>query len=529
MFYANVWKPIIPLVMASCALAVSAQQSPAPGNSPIVDRFGQYLPTDWPGKVHTDADLQAALTKEQGLMRSQWLVPQHRDPFGGETDLGWHAKATGFYYVLQHNGKWWLVTPQGNPCFYTGVCTVPTLVNGTPITGREDLFVWLPPKTGTYAPAWGRSPWDRSDTTEYFSFDTANLIRKFGADWAQQARSEAIERLQHWGFCGAGKWSEMLPNVPSLPVLWYSADYIGRHPDIFDPKVQAQIRQSLQQQIAPRRDDPYILGWSIKNEFDEIITTQEIKDLLQKPAAVPAKRALVDEALKTRYHNDVAAMAVAWHVTSPTREALYNAQPNPPADDLEALRQFFAKSYYAFLYKTVKQIDPHHLYFGFWIVPGWWQNASDWQLIAPYCDVIGYDRYANTFADQWLEGLFASTKKPVLCGEFSFPPYYQGQRGFGRYSISTTDENQEADLYTKWARDAAYNPYCVGFMWFEYRDEPITGRGPGHGTEKVYGENYAFGLVDVADRPRWDLVSRMREVNLQLDRLRSAGPTTLAK
>lgn len=509
------------------ALLSSVAQTPT--SAPIVDRYGQYLPATWPQKVTSDADILAAKQQEDRLMKTLWQPPRHRDPFGGATDLGWNSKATGFYRVEQHNGKWWFISPDGNPCFYTGVCTVPTLINGTPITGREALFQWLPPHEGTYAPAWGKSPWNSNDTTDYFSFDTANLIRKFGPSWPQQARQEAVERLQHWGFCGAGKWSERLPNTPSLPVLWYSADYIGRHPDVFNPNVRAQIRGSLEQQIAPQRNDPYILGWSIKNEFDEVITTQEIRELLLKGANVPAKRALVEEALTMRYHGDIARLASAWKVSAATRDQLYASQPNPPEDDLEALRQFFAKTYYAFLYKTVKQIDPHHLYFGYWIVPGWWQNASDWELIAPYCDVIGYDRYATTFSDSWLQGFFNSTRKPVLCGEFSFPPYYNGQRGFGRYFISTTSESQEGQLYTKWAEDAAANPYCIGMFWFEYRDEPITGRGPGHGPEKVYGENYAFGLVDVADRPRWELVTTMREVNLQVDKIRQQAHTSLAK
>jgi len=51
-------------------------------------------------------------------------------------------------------------------------------------------------------------------------------------------------------------------------------------------------------------------------------------------------------------------------------------------------------------------------------------------------------------------------------------------------------------------------------MWFQYRDQPLTGRGPGSGPNLVYGEHYAFGIVDGTDRPKWDLVERMRAANL---------------
>ncbi|HLH79325.1 MAG TPA: hypothetical protein VKV29_03485 [Chthonomonas sp.] len=45
---------------------------------------------------------------------------------------------------------------------------------------------------------------------------------------------------------------------------------------------------------------------------------------------------------------------------------------------------------------------------------------------------------------------------------------------------------------------------------------------------KVYGENYAFGIVDVNDRPRWDLATAMHEANLELNRMRNEAKTSVA-
>ena len=36
----------------------------------------------------------------------------------------------------------------------------------------------------------------------------------------------------------------------------------------------------------------------------------------------------------------------------------------------------------------------------------------------------------------------------------------------------------------------------------------------------MYGEHYAFGLVDIADRPKWELVTRMRDANLRASQRR---------
>lgn len=57
-------------------------------------------------------------------------------------------------------------------------------------------------------------------------------------------------------------------------------------------------------------------------------------------------------------------------------------------------------------------------------------------------------------------------------------------------------------------------------LWFQYRDEPITGRGPGAGMQLALGEHYAFGMVDTTDRPKWDLVDQVRSANLEATTLR---------
>jgi hypothetical protein len=135
--------------------------------------------------------------------------------------------------------------------------------------------------------------------------------------------------------------------------------------------------------------------------------------------------------------------------------------------------------------------------------------------------VIGYDRYGLTYSDTALERLKAQTGKPVLCGEFSFPAFYGGRRGFGRYgAVSADDDARAGELYARWVQDAAKDPYCVGVSYFKYRDQPLTGRGPGRGDMPVIGEHFAFGLVTETDRPKWPLVRAMREANLNAARWR---------
>ncbi len=433
----------------------------------MIDAYGQAVGAEPPNPVRSDADLRAAIADE-ARRAATWKRDPRLDPYGGVKGAAKHEKATGFYRVVKRGGKWSLVSPSGNPLFYTGLCTVPApRWDMTPTTGREDLFAALPPK----GDLWAHGSW--SDDADYFTPIGWSLSRKYGEGWPAKAAASMRTRLAQWGFSGMGKWSEPVAGVPRVVVL--SADWpkLGRHLDPFDAKARAAARASLERQLAPLKADPWVVGASIGNEYDEIVTLDEIARLPDSPA----------------------------------KTALKGLEP-------EAARRKYAAAYYRFLYDTVKAIDPNHLYFGFWISIGWWQNEYDWDLAAPYCDVVGYDRYSDAYAG--MEARQKRTDKPTFLGEFAYPAWYGGTRGYGRYSVFVETDADSGRKYAQTVLAAARDPYCVGALWFQYRDEPITGRGPGKGMQAAQGEHYAFGFVDLNDRPKWDLVTRAREANVKL-------------
>ena len=441
----------------------------------VIDAYGQVKGAEPPDPVRSDADLRASALDEARRAKA-WTRDPALDAYGGLKNAPWRERPTGFFRVVKRKGAWTLVTPQGNPIFYTGLCTAPALRwDVTPTTGREGLFAALPPK----GDLWKSGVWGDGGV-DYFAPGGWSLQRKYGAGWEAKATASVKTRLAQWGFSGLGKWSDAIPGVPRIVDL--SADWpkLGRHLDPFDPKAREAARASLVRQLAGVKGDPWVVGTSIGNEYDEIVTREEIERL----SASPAK-----EALKGL--------------------------------DVEAARKKYATAYYRFLYETVKAIDKDHLYLGFWIVPGWWQDESDWDLVAPWCDVIGYDRYSDAYAGMGERQ--RRTDKPVLLGEFSFPAWYGGTRGMGRYSVFAETDADSGRKYAEIVGAAAKDPYCVGALWFQYRDEPITGRGPGKGPQAAQGEHYAFGFIDINDRPKWDLVTRARAANRKALGMRLAG------
>lgn len=489
---------------------------------PYVDQYGQGNFGAWPSKIASDDDLLAAATAEQAWLAAHPPLPG-LDAYGGSVAAGWHDTATGYYHTVQHNNRWWLITPLGNPCFYVSLSSMDPSGFATPITGRQAEFASLEPASGAFSAAYSQNWWgDSADqSTTYLHFDIANEIRKYGSNWAATWQALAGKRLASWGFGGMGKWSELTANFPSMPVLNHGAvpnAVPGGHPDTFDPNVVAQLKAALSSQIGNNITNAQVVGWSVGNEIAEDIQTSEITAILALGAATPVKQALVNQAITAIYQGNVALLAAAWGIQATTAAQAYAATPNPPAGDVETLREYYENSYYQTIYQTVKAIDPNHLYVGNWVDPGYWVSPVDWSLIAANTDVIGFDYYALQFASTYnLSGLIQSAGKPVIVGEFSFPSDYDGERGFGSLAVSAESDSEAGDWYTAWLKAAAANPNCVGVSWFEYEDEPISGRGNSSGsnagTALVYGEDYAFGMVDVTDQPKYDLVNKVRAAN----------------
>jgi hypothetical protein len=127
-----------------------------------------------------------------------------------------------------------------------------------------------------------------------------------------------------------------------------------------------------------------------------------------------------------------------------------------------------------------------------------------------------FNRYRRSIADDPAEwSKFHALGKPALIGEFHFGSadrglFWEGLVGVGR-------ESERGPAYARYLRAVADSPDFVGAHWFQYLDEPLTGR-------TLDGENAHIGFVTVADLPYTDLVDAARTANLAILRdLQRAG------
>ena len=78
---------------------------------PFIDELGQFIHSDWPGKMHSLEELEAARRSEEKDL-AEHPGPADRDQYGGWTG-GPKLEATGIFRVEKREGKWWLVDPEG--------------------------------------------------------------------------------------------------------------------------------------------------------------------------------------------------------------------------------------------------------------------------------------------------------------------------------------------------------------------------------------------------------------------------------
>ena len=435
---------------------------------PSVDGFGQWFDAEWPGKV-----------KSLEQLRSDWRTDENSlaagdfgyDRFGGYRNT--EGKATGFFHVEQIEGRWWFVDPDGHLFFSTGADETSSGIQ-TLVEGRRSLFTTLPPQTlSTHSARPGAS------------FLTWNIFRRFGDDWQEKWTDLTIRRMNAWGLNTTGNWS--------APQLWASGriaytvplsgwqtkvTYMGM-PDIYSDEFASACDIAAAKQCVPRAADRYLLGYFTANEPPwpgrEAPLTQEILD---GPATATQRE------LKK-----------------------YLAEGDTPERRKAFVYQAYAK-YLEVICSAVKRHDPNHLNLGMRFAGG---RASDEMIRASRIfDVYSLNSYEMVPKREMLEHAYELTGRPLLIGEFHF-----GTPGHGLSAglKQVRDDHERGVAYRYYVENAAAMPALIGAHWFQWMDEPNTGR--------FDGENYNIGFIDVTDRPYTQFVAGVQQTERNLQAVHS--------
>jgi hypothetical protein len=397
--------------------------------------------------------------------------------------------------VEEINGVWWFVQPDGKRFFSLGVnCVQPGISRAQ-----------YDPAKPAYAA-----------TRFYDSTDS----------WAK----DALERLQAWKFNTIGGWSD--PAVTNGPLPHVTVLHLGSQlgvpwNDLFANDFPRRIEKLVEQNVAPRQDDPNLLGWFTDNELGWYPDTLFMFHLAQ-PAESKTRHRLV-KLLREHYQDDFRALERDF--TTPDVNSFdqlavggtLRARPGRRARQVVLeFTALLATRYYQVMNQAIRRVDTSHLILG----DRYASNCPDVvaKAAGPFVDVIStnYDWPAaidGYLPTHYLRRLHELSGRPVLITEYyvAAAENRSGNRNSGNIFTTVKTQRERATAFEYRLRQLAAEPYVVGAHWFCFADEPTHGR-------PADGEDYNFGLIDIENRPYEELTAAMTDLHKQGGSMHAATP-----
>jgi hypothetical protein len=281
-----------------------------------------------------------------------------------------------------------------------------------------------------------------------------------------------VRRMNNWGINTIGNWSDPVfggshrkPYVATLRGWGIETGIMGM-PDVYAPDYEAKVDSAAARQCEPRKDDPYLLGYFLGNEMPWPGRESELVNLILSGEETPMQNEL------KKYLSE--------------------------GDTPERRKTFIYDTFSRFLNvvnAAVKKHDPNHLNLG--LRYGGTPPDDIIKASAGFdvfsINIYGYDAVSK------IKKVYDLTGLPVIIGEFHFGT---PGRGLAPGLAQTRDQEERGVAYRYYVENAAAHPALIGAHWFQWMDQPCTGRSD--------GENYNIGFLDVTDRPYKELVDAIK-------------------
>jgi hypothetical protein len=266
-----------------------------------------------------------------------------------------------------------------------------------------------------------------------------------------------VRRVRSLGFKGIGAWSEPVLHRFDVPMTrdLNLSTWAGGAPWSGDDSAwAAAIEEAVRRQVEPLRDNRHLVGYYLDNELD-------------------------------------------WG----------------RGDDAETYRA--ARRYFEVTTRAVRKYDPNHLILGVRFrgeAPTAVVRASKGLTDAQSINYYPHDARLDRRLFETLHE--ASGGQPVIVSEYSFHALdgRSGNRNRFGFPAQVVDQRARAEGYRQMTTRLARLPYVIGADWFQWMDEPPSGR-------LRDGEDVNFGVVDVKDESYDLLVDAVRSTTPRLNDL----------
>jgi hypothetical protein len=381
------------------------------------------------------------------------------------------------------------VDPEGCRFWSAGVNGAGSDPPRTHIIGRSKLFASIP-QSGQIPTGSSADP-----LRDPVSFYLANLEHRYGQDWRGRSAQLTSRRMRVWGH-NTAYGTELNDSLPAgstqrqpyvLPLRgWQHIEgAIMGMPDVYSEAFARRVDAEAAEQLRPRKDDPWMIGYFIGNEPPWPARENQLVELV---LAGPATE------LQKRFKAEL-------------------AKGDSPASRKAMVHAAFRK-YLEVVNAAVRRHDRNHLHLGirFGGTP-----PDDVIALARGFDVYSMNKYRWSPPKDFIDRVYQIQDRPILIGEFHFGV---PERGLAPGLVQAMNQTERGVAYSYYVEHAAAHPAIIGAHWYQWIDQPATGRRD--------GENYNIGWIDVTDRPYHELVAAAKATHAKIDALHSGSlaPTT---
>lgn len=421
------------------------------------------------------------------------------DEYGGYKGINLPIKGK-FFSTINYKNRWYLLDPEGNAFILRGV-------NYVRFNGDISVFGGLP-------------------YTESLIIKYVNKER-----WVE----ETVRRLREWGFNTLGAWSDDigLPftfNLHLTPkyyifkggalkrralklarkpdVLWQP---FGTFPDVFDPDFEKSVDKSVKETVDKQLiNNDRLVGYFLDNEVDFNIDVifREFTDMSPEE---PGKMAFVGF-LKNYFKDSISDLNRRFNTRLKSFDDLldYTSREFMIIDskvNLYDIKRAFstevALRYANVCIEIIRKFDSNHLILGARFAG---ENAKLVMEAFRSFDVVSNNYYGENPPIGYLNYINSVTGRPTLLSEFSFRGRDTGHPNTRGAGIVVDNQAIRANYVKSWLTSLLSLNHFVGYIWWEYMDEPLDGRRPD-------GEDSNYGLVNLRDEPYNEVVNAFRDIN----------------
>jgi len=412
-------------------------------------------------------------------------------------------KATGFFRLIERDGRWWVIDPLGRGAVLLGIDHV------------------------TYHGHYSR----RTNRGHHHEFNRVRFPNK--SDW----ETDTLGRLKAWGFNALGAGCDPALEHRGLVhtrflslgdalcrTSWQDADAdlficpnerrpCSAFPNVFHPSFPMWADYVARRKCAPNRTDPWLFGYFIDNELAWWGRGARDTGLFEAVARLPE-----GHSAKAAQRRFLAERGVTGEASAAVK--------------LDFLK-LAAERYFSISCAAIRRHDPNHLVLGARFAGLGGAHPAVWEASAKHCDVVTFNCYpwadldrnvmmthrggnARRITDAFSE-LYDRLKRPMLVTEWSFPALDSGlpcTGGAGQRFRTQDLRTQATELF---ARTMLSLPFLVGYDYFMWVDQPPEG------ISDEFPEDSNYGLINENGVAYPEITSMFTRLHANLGAVRAAG------